>query len=336
VTLLIRMLVGVVALLALPVFALEPVVIKFSHVVSPDTPKGKAALRFKDLAETRSKGRIKMEVHPNSTLFGDKEEMEALIANQVQVIAPTVSKFSPLGFSDFEVFDLPYIFPGRDLLRRITDGPVGRDLLKKLEPKGILGLAYWDNGFKVMSANRPLRKPSDFRDLKVRIQPSKVIDAQMRALGAIPNPIPFGQTFKALQDGTVDGTENPPSNLYTQKMHQVQKHVTVSNHGYLGYAVIANKKFWESLPGDLRFALKLSMIDATRYANLISEQENRDALEKVRAAGTSEVYELTVAERDLWRTALMSVHRDMESRVGKDLIQSIYREGQALGYKFKF
>ena len=314
--------------------AQEPIVIKFSHVVAPETPKGKAAQRFKELTELRTRGRVRMEVYPNSTLYKDKDEFDALVANNVQVIAPSLAKFSTLGITQFEVFDLPYIMPGKDLLRRVTDGPVGRDLLKLLEPKGVVGLGYWDNGFKVMSANRPLRKPSDFKGLTMRIQNSKVLDAQMSALGAAPKPMAFAEVYKALESGTVDGTENPPSNLYTQKMHQVQKHVTVSNHGYLGYTVIMNKKFWDSIPGDVRIYIKLAMVDATRYANLIAEQENQDALAKVKASGKSEVYELSVQERDQWRKALLPVHKQMEERVGKDLIQSIYKEGNALGYKF--
>ncbi len=317
-----------------PVHAAEPIVIKFSHVVAPETPKGRAALRFKEVAERRTNGRVKVEVYPNSTLYKDGEEMDALVAGNVQMLAPALSKFSPLGITEFEVFDLPYIFPSKGLLRRVTDGLVGQALLKKLEPKGVQGLAYWDNGFKVMSANRPLKKPADFKGLKMRIQASKVLEAQMRVLGAVPVPMAFADVFKALQQGAVDGTENPPSNLFSRKMHEVQKHVTVSNHGYLGYVVIANKKFWDGIPADLRIHLKLAMIDATRYANLYAEEENNQALAKVRASGKTEVYDLGVDEREVWRRALMPVHKEMEPRVGKDLIQAIYKEGAALGHKF--
>ncbi len=317
-----------------PVVATNPIVIKFSHVTAPATPKGRAAERFKEVAERRTNGRVKIEVYPSSKLFGDGVEMQALLDGKVEILAPSLAKFSALGVPEFEVFDLPYIFPSKSLLRRITDGEVGRELLKKLEPKGILGLAYWDNGFKVMSANKPLKKPADFKGLKMRIQDSKVIAAQMRTFGAIPVPTAFAEAFKALQDGIVDGTENPPSNLYSRKMHEVQKHVTVSNHGYLGYAVIANKKFWDGLPPDIRIHLKLAMIDATRYANLYAEQENNDALEGVRKSGKSVVYDLSADEREVWRKALMPVHKEMEARVGKELIQSIYREGAALGHKF--
>src|SRR4051794_27653787 len=219
----------------------EPIVIKFSHVVAPDTPKGLAARRFKELAEQRTNGRVKVEVYPNSQLYKDKEELEALQLGAVQMLAPSVSKFGPLGAKEFEIFDLPYIFPDKAALRRVTDGPIGKELFKKLEPKGIVGLAYWDNGFKVMTANTPLKKPDDFIGLKMRIQSSKVLESQMKALGAIPQVMAFSEVYQALQTGVVDGSENTPSNVYTQKMHEVQKHLTVSNHGYIGYAVITNK-----------------------------------------------------------------------------------------------
>ncbi len=315
-------------------YAADPIVIKFSHVTTPDTPKGRAALRFKEVAERRTNGRVVVEVYPNSILYKDKDEIEALVNGSVQILAPSLAKFSPLGITEFEVFDLPYIFPSKSMLRRVTDGDVGKELLKKLEPKGIIGLAYWDNGFKVMSANKPLKKPADFKGLKMRIQTSKVLDAEMRTLGATPVPMAFSEVYDALKSGAVDGTENPPSNLYSKKMHEVQTHVTVSNHGYLGYAVIANKKFWDSLAPDIRIQLKLAMIDATRYANLYAERENADALDAVRKSGKSEVYELSADEREVWRKALMPVHKEMESRVGKELIQAIYKEGSALGHKF--
>ncbi len=234
----------------------EPIVIKFSHVVAVDTPKGEAAEYFKKLAEERTKGAVKVEVYPNSQLYKDKEEMEALQMGAVQMLAPSLAKFAPLGVKEFELFDLPFIFDGYKDLHNVTQGPVGKKLLDKLEVKGILGLAYWDNGFKVMSANKALRVPDDFKGQKMRIQSSKILDAQMRALGAIPQVMAFSEVYQALQTGVVDGTENPPSNLYTQKMFEVQKHVTISDHGYLGYAVIVNKKFWEGLPADIRAHLE--------------------------------------------------------------------------------
>ena len=304
----------------------QPIVIKFSHVVAIDTPKGKGAERFKALAEERTRGRVKVEVYPNSQLYKDKEELEALQLGAVQMLAPSLAKFGPLGAREFEVFDLPYIFDNYDELHKVTQGPVGKSMLKKLESKGIIGLAYWDNGFKDMSANKPLRTPDDYKGLKMRIQSSKVLDAQMRALGANPQVMAFSEVYQALQTGVVDGTENPPSNLYTQKMHEVQKYLTLSDHGYLGYAVIVNKKFWEGLPADVRTALEGAMADATRYANDIARKENEDAIDAVRKSGKTQVIALSPAEKAALKKALVKVHKQAEDRIPRDLILSIYRE----------
>jgi len=315
------------ATLAFPMIARAqaPIVVKFSHVVATDTPKGKGADYFKKLAEERTKGKVKVEVYPNSTLYKDREEVEALQLGSVQLLAPSLAKFGPLGVREFELFDLPYIFDNYKELHDVTSGPVGQGLLKKLDSKGITGLAYWDNGFKVMSANKPLKKTDDFKGVKMRIQSSKVLEAQMRALGAIPQVMAFSEVYQALQTGVVDGTENPPSNLYTQKMHEVQKFVTLSDHGYLGYAVIANKKFWEGLPADIRTALEGAMKDSTKYANDIAKKENEDALEAVRKAGKSELITLSDADKKAWKKALVKVHKENEDRIGKDLIAAVYK-----------
>ncbi len=315
---------GLSAALATPIaLAQAPIVIKFSHVVARDTPKGKAADKFKELAEAATKGRVKVEVYPNSTLYKDKEELEALQLGAVQMLAPSLAKFGPLGVKEFELFDLPYIFPDKPALDRVTDGPIGRDLLKKLEPKGILGLAYWDNGFKMMSANRPLHVPADLKGLKMRIQASKVLDEQMRTLGANPQVMAFSEVYQALQTGVVDGTENPPSNLYTQKMHEVQKHLTVTNHGYIGYAVIVNKKFWDKLPADIRTQLDGAMREATLYGDKIAQQENDAALDAVKKSGKTAVYVPTEAEKAEWRKALLPVQQKMAGRIGKELIDAV-------------
>jgi C4-dicarboxylate-binding protein DctP len=314
-------------------WAQAPIVIKFSHVVAPDTPKGMAAERFKQLAEERTNGRVRIEVYPNSQLYKDGEELEALQLGSVQMLAPSTSKFGPLGLPEFEVFDLPYIFPDRAVLRRVVDGEIGKNLLQRLETKGIVGLAYWDNGFKVMSANRPLHRVADFRALKMRIKSSKVLDAQMRALGALPQVMAFSEVYQALQTGVVDGTENTPPNLYTQKMYEVQKYVALSNHGYDGYAVIANKKFWDALPADIRTTLEGAMHEATDYENRLSLRDNEESIAKVKASGRTNVYALTAEEQAAWRLALLPVHRQMEERIGKSLIEAVYREAAALGYK---
>lgn len=312
-------------LLLTPAQAQSPIVIKFSHVVANDTPKGKAADFFAKRAAELTKGKVKVEVYPNSQLYKDKEEMEALQLGSVQMLAPSLSKFAPLGVKEFEAFDLPFIFDDYNDLHTVTQGPVGAKLLKKLESRGISGLAYWDNGFKVMSANRPLKSVEDYKGLKMRIQSSKVLDAQMRAIGALPQVLAFSETYQALQTGVVDGTENPPSNLYTQKMYEVQKHVSVTNHGYLGYAVVVNKKFWDGLPADIRTQLTQAMAEATKVANESAFKDNQDALAKVRASGKTTVYEPSKGERFLLKKAMFPVHKQMASRIGEDTLQDIYK-----------
>lgn len=310
-----------------PARADEPIVIKFSHVVAPDTPKGKAAEKFKELAEARTHGRVKVEVYPNSQLYKDKEELEALQLGAVQMLAPSLSKFGPLGIKAFEAFDLPFIFPSVAALRRVTDGPIGQALLKKLEPKGIIGLAYWDNGFSVVTSNRPLRTLADFKGLKLRIQSSKVLEQTYRDLDALPQVLAFSEVYQALQTGVVDaGGENTPSNIYTQKFYEVQKYLTVTHQQYIGYALIVNKRFWEGLPADVRTILDGAVKDATAYCNAIAEKENADALAKIKAAGTTQFIELTPEERAQWRKGLWRVHDEMAARVGKDLIDAIHKE----------
>lgn len=302
----------------------DPVVIKFSHVVAPDTPKGKAAEKFKQMVEERSKGAMKVEVYPNSQLYKDREELEALQLGAVQMLAPSMAKFGPLGAREFELFDLPFIFPNKETLYRTMDGVVGKRLFTKLETKGITGLAFWDNGFKQMSADKPMHKVADFNGMKMRIQSSKVLDAQMKALGAMPQVMAFSEVYTALQQGVVDGTENPLSNIYTQKMHEVQKHMTLSDHGYLGYAVITNKKFWEGLTADQRNLISQAMKEATVYERGIAQLENDDSLAKIRAAKTTEIYALTEAERAEWMKALVPVHKEFEDVIGKENIQEVY------------
>ena len=327
-----KILAAVVTLaLALPLGAqAAPIIIKFSHVVANDTPKGQAANYFKKLAEERTKGRVKVEVYPNSQLFKDKEEMEALQMGSVQMLAPSLAKFAPLGLKEFELFDLPFIFDDYAELHKVTQGPVGAKLLKKLETKGLIGLAYWDNGFKVMSANKPLKNVTDMKGLKMRIQSSKVLDSQMRSVGAIPQVLAFSEVYQALQTGVVDGTENPPSNLYTQKMHEVQKYVTMSNHGYLGYAVLVNKKFWMGLPADIRAALESSMKDATAFANSVAKKDNDQAMAGVKKSGKSQIINLTPAERAAWKKAMDKTHKENMGRIGADIVKEVYA---ATGYK---
>jgi C4-dicarboxylate-binding protein DctP len=305
--------------------AQAPIVLKFSHVVAPNTPKGKGADKFKELAERYTNGKVKVEVYANSTLYKDKEELEALQLGAVQMLAPSNSKFGPIGVKDFEVFDLPYLLPNKAALRKVTDGPIGKAMLKKLESKGMVGLAYWDNGFKEMSANKPLRMPEDYKGLKFRIQSSKVLEAQFRALGAIPQVMAFSEVYQALQTGVVDGQENTPSNMFTQKFHEVQKYTTLTNHGYIGYVVVVNKKFWDDLPADVRGQLEKAMAEATVYSNEISEKENVESLDDIKKSGKTELITPTAVESAAMRKAMEPLYNEMASRVGKQLIDDVVK-----------
>jgi C4-dicarboxylate-binding protein DctP len=302
-----------------------PIVIKFSHVVSPDTPKGKAALKFKQLAEEATQGRVKVEVYPNSQLYKDKEELEALQLGAVQMLAPSLSKFGPLGAKQFEIFDLPYIFQTEAQFTQVTSGKIGQELMAGLESKNIKGLAYWSGGFHVFSANKPLRKPEDLKGLKMRIPSSKVLEATLRTVGALPQVMPFSEVYQAMQSGVVDGTENILSSYTTQKYFEVQKHITLTNHTHTGYALIVNKKFWDGLPPDVQTLLTQAVKQASAFEEQLVAQENKDALAELKATGKTQVQDLTPAEREVWRKTLWPVHKEMESRIGANLLNQVYQ-----------
>jgi C4-dicarboxylate-binding protein DctP len=327
-----RLLIATIALLGLalasPADAQQPIVIKFSHVAAPDTPKGQAANEFKRIAEERTKGRVKVEVYPNSMLFKDAEELDGLQLGSVQMLAPVPGKFGPAGIPEFEVFDLPYMFPDLDALQRIYDGPAGAALLKKLEAKGMVGLAFWNNGFRVMSANRPIHVPADMKGLKMRINSSKVNAAIMKSVGAVPQTMAFSEVYQALQTGVIDGTEGPLSNLYTQKQFEVQKHVTLTYHTISNYVVVVNKPFWDKLPPDIRTILQGAIKDATALNNQNSIKDEQTAITAIKASGKSEIYTPTPAEKEMWMKAMLPVQDEMASRVKKETITMI-REGIA-------
>ena len=307
------------------VMAQQPIIIKFSHVVSPDAPKGKAAIKFKELAEKYTDGKVKVEVYPNSSLYKDKEELEALQLGSVQLLAPSISKFGPLGVKEYDVFDLPYLMVDDARAHAVYDSPMLAEMGKKLDAKSVHPLAYWDNGAHVYTCNKPLIMPEDFRGLKMRIQGSKVLDAVARELGAIPQIMAFSELYQALQTGVVDGEDNVPSNILTQKFYEVQKHLTVSYHGRLTYALITNKKFWDGLPADVRPGLDRAVKESTEFFNETAAKDNADALEKIKASGKIEVHVQTDAEKQAWIKKLMPVHKEMQSRFGKDFIDKIYK-----------
>ncbi len=328
--------VAVTALSLIPVLALvlapavaqaqSLIVIKFSHVVANDTPKGKGALKFKELAEKYTDGKVKIEVYPNSSLYKDKEEIEALQLGSVQMLAPSTAKFAPLGVKEFEALDLPWLFKDEEAYSSAMKGAVGKWLFQKLEAKGITGLAYWDNGFHMVSASRPLMKPEDFKGLKFRISGSKIADQYFRLLGSIPQIMAFSEVYQALQTGVVDGCENTASNYLTQKFYEVQKDITVSYHAHLQYAVIVNSKFWSGLPPDIRTQLEKAMADATEYTNSIARKENDDALAEIKKTGKTTLHYLSDADRKAWQEAMQPTYKWAKSRVGQEVLDLVAKE----------
>ena len=309
-----------------PALAQSPVVLKFSHVVAPDTPKGKGSLKFKELAEKYTNGKVRIEVYPNSSLFKDKEEIEALQLGSVQMLAPSTAKFAPLGVKEFEALDLPWLFKDDATYDKAMKGPVGQWLFKKLEAKSITGLGYWDNGFHMVSSNRPLLNPADFQGLKIRISGSKVADQYFRNLGSIPQIMAFSEVYQALQTGVVDGCENTASNYLTQKFHEVQKHITVSYHAHLQYAVIVNSKFWSGLPADVREQLVKAMNEATDYTNSIAQKENEDSLAEIKKSGKTTLHYLTDDQRKAWVSAMAPTYKWAKGRVGEEVLDLVAKE----------
>jgi C4-dicarboxylate-binding protein DctP len=302
--------------------SIAPIVIKFSHIADGDTPRGRAAMRFKQLVEQSSRGRLRVDVYPNGVLYRESDELEALQLGAVQMLAPSLAKLALFGVREFEVFDLPYLFADPESVERVTHGAVGKNLLKKLDAKGMVGLTYWNGGFKIMSANKPINMPNDFIGLRMRIHASPVLDMQMDTLGATPMAIDAGDVYGALKGGLVDGAESTPANFRARRWDEVQSNVTLSNHGYVGYAVVVNKRFWESLPTDLRKIIDDAMAEATVYGNALASRENSMALEWLKKSDRVVVHVPTAAERTAWRAALQPVARELENRIGRGIVMA--------------
>ncbi len=299
------------------------ITLRFSHVVAEETPKGLAANYFKALVAQRSGGRIHVDVFPDAQLYGDHDEMQALQLGAVDLVAPSLSKFGRIGLPEFELFDLPFLFDDLARVRRITQGPLGQRLLNGLLRQGLVGLGFFDNGFKQMSANRPLLKAADFAGLRMRVQASRVIAAQMRALGARPVTLAFSETYRALAAGVVDGTENPVSNFWTQAMHQVQSDLSLTNHGYLGYAVVTNQRFWQHLRDADRQLINTAMQESLQYANEIADVQNDRALRALRATGTTRIHELDTRQLAQLQQAVQPVQHALTQRLGSDWMQAL-------------
>ncbi|MEX2414539.1 MAG: DctP family TRAP transporter solute-binding subunit [Paenibacillaceae bacterium] len=301
----------------------EEIVIRFSFVVAENTPKGLAAQRFAQLVKEKTGGRVKVELFPNSILYNDHDEVKALKNGDVQIIAPSFSVISE-EVSDWMVMDIPFAFANLEAVEEAFNGEIGAILFKKLEDKNMVGMAYWSNGFKQMTSNKgPLLRPADFKGLRFRILPSRVIAAQFAILGAQTESILFNQVYRSMESGIVDGGENTISNIYSKKFYQVQKYMTLSNHGYLGYGVLMNKTFWDGLPYDLKALVQEAMDEASVWANQIAIEINQKQLEELRASHLIQIDELTFEQKKDWMSTLNGVFSEIESIIDPDLIQSI-------------
>jgi C4-dicarboxylate-binding protein DctP len=299
-----------------------PIVVKFSHVVADKTPKGQAALKFKELAEKKLPGKVEVQVFPNSQLFGDGKEMEALLLGDVQIIAPSLSKFDRYT-KKLQVFDLPFLFHDIAAVDRFQHSAKGKALLDEMRSKNIKGLAYWHNGMKQLSTNKDqLRVPADVKGLKFRIQSSDVLEAQFRALGANPQKMAFSEVYQALQTGVVDGQENTWSNIYSQKFHEVQKTIAVTNHGVIDYMVVTNASWWNGLPADVKKGLEQAMAEATRFGNGLAAELNERDRKRIADAGKAKIQTLAKDDVAAWRKAMEPVWKKFEGDIGADLIQA--------------
>ena len=299
-----------------------PMVIKVSHVVAEATPKGQAALKFKELAEKALPGKVEVQVFPSSQLFGDAKEMEALLLGDVQFIAPSLSKFARWT-KKLQVFDLPFLFDDIAAVDRFQHTATGKALLDSMLSKNVKGLGYWHNGMKQLSTNKDqLKRPDDAKGLKFRIQQSDVLEAQFRALGANPQKMAFSEVYQALQTGVVDGQENTWSNIYSQKFYEVQKTIAETNHGVVDYMVITNAKWWDGLPADIRSGLQKAMEDATAYGNGVANEFNDRDRKRVLEANRAKLQVLSKEDVAAWRKAMDPVWKKFEGEIGKDLIEA--------------
>lgn len=316
--------------LALPfaASAQAPIVIKFSHVVAENTPKGQGALKFKEVAEKKLPGKVQVQVFPSSQLFGDAKELEALILGDVQFIAPSLSKFDRYT-KKIAVFDLPFLFDDMAAVDRFQSGPVGQELLVSMKNRGLIGLAYWHNGLKQLSTKGDkLARPDDVKGMKFRIQASDVLEAQFKALNANPQKMAFAEVYQALQTGVVDGQENTWSNIYSQKFHEVQKTIAETNHGLIDYMVVTNAKWWDGLPPDIRKGLTEAMAEATAHSNKLADDINQADRKKIADAGKAKIQTLTKEDTAAWRKAMEPVWKQFEGGIGRDLIDAALKSNK--------
>ncbi|MGH1462316.1 MAG: TRAP transporter substrate-binding protein [Neptuniibacter sp.] len=298
-----------------------PVEIKFSHVVAENTPKGQMAIKFKELVDERLAGKVEVKVFPNSQLFGDNKVLEAMLLGDVQMAAPSLSKFQKYT-KKLQIFDLPFLFKDMAAVERFQNGPEGQELLNSLQKKGLVGLGYLHNGMKQLSASNTLKVPADASGKKFRIMTSDVLQAQFEAVDAVPLKKPFSEVFTLLQTKAIDGQENTWSNIFSKKFFEVQPYITESNHGVLDYLVVTSAEFWMELDDGLKTEIKSALDEAIKYGNNIAAEKADSDKQKIIDSKRSQVVNLTDAERDMWVEAMKPVWKKFEDQIGADLIKA--------------
>lgn len=306
----------------------EPILIKFSHITADSTPKGQGALLFKKLVDERLPGKVEVQVYSNSSLYGDGKEMEALLLGEVQLLAPAPSKLEQYT-KQLQLFDLMFLFDDVAAAQRFQQSDKGKSMLKSMESKGITGLAYWLNGMRQLTANKPLVEPGDARGQKFRVQPSDLQAAQYSALRAVPRKMSFAEIYQGLQTGVVNAQDNPWSNIYSQKYFEVQKYMTESNHAIGNYLLITNTRFWNGLPADIRGELEQIIEEVTAEVNKKAEALNEEARQGIVDSGKSEIITLTPEQRAAWRDAVRPAWKKFEAEIGTDLIEAAQAANQA-------
>ena len=296
------------------------IVIKFSHVTTEATQKGKAAVELMNRVNDEMNGKACMEVFPNSTLYDDDKVLEAMLQGDVQLAAPSLSKFEQFT-KVFRLFDIPFMFKNMAAVDEFQNSEAGQAMKESMLRRGLLGLDFWHNGMKQISANKPLMMPEDAAGLKFRIQPSEVIKAQIAALNASPQPMAFSEVYGALQTGVVDGQENTWSNIYTKKFFEVQDGVTETNHGLIDYMLVTSVDFWDGLPEDVRTQLGTIIQEVTVKNNAEGGDTDAQARQAVLDAGTT-IRELTAEQRQAWVDAMKPVWGEFLADVGQENIDA--------------
>jgi C4-dicarboxylate-binding protein DctP len=300
----------------------DQIVIKFSHVVAEKTPKGLAAVRFAKLVDEYTDHRVKVEVFPNQSLYSDKDEMKALLDNKVQMIAPATAKLTDIS-PKWLLLDLPYIFPNRAALKETLYGEVGKELLQDLEKHDMKGMALWTNHFKQVTSNTPIRTPADFDGKAFRIMPSKVLKEQFEHFGASASMLGFNETFENLEKNNTDSQENTISNIYSKKLYRLQSHLTISDHGFLGYGVLMNQEFWDGLPEDIQAEIERAMQETTEWIWVKSDEMNRQLLAEIEKTSSISIYKLSPAEKKQWMEEMKVIYPQFEPVIGSELMNKM-------------